>query len=122
MRAGRVPVIIADEWVEPRGLDWATFSIRVKEQNIKEIPTILERFETSAETMGNAAQLAWNKFFSESGSFEWLGDACERIQSGAGVYDSTVDRSIFAESLRPVHRRKFYRELAAEKLRHYRNR
>jgi hypothetical protein len=110
MRSGRVPVIISDEWIEPKGLDWSSFSVRVREKDIDKIPRFLERIEDRAEQMGSSARIAWNKNFSEEGSFEWIAQACERIKS---VSDRENSRTIISESLRPLYRKHFYREIAA---------
>ncbi|HUS96217.1 MAG TPA: exostosin family protein [Hyphomicrobiaceae bacterium] len=116
MRIGRVPVIIADEWVEPKGMQWNSFSVRIKEEDIDSIPARLERLEHRAEAMGNAARDAWNKHFSEAGSFEWVADACARIQSNMGQCNRVALRSIASESLQPLYRKVFYREFVAETL------
>jgi hypothetical protein len=116
MRTGRVPVIIADEWVEPKGIDWSAFSVRIKEKDIDAIPATLEQLEHRAEAMGNAAGDAWNRHFSEPRSFEWVADACVRIQSHIPQWERVARRSIVIESQRPLYRKLFYRELAAEML------
>ena len=123
MRIGRVPVIIADEWVEPKGMDWSAFSVRFREKDIDAIPAALEQLEDRAEQMGNAARDAWNNYFSEAGSFEWVADACERILSQAHLFERVARRSIIFKSLQPRYCKVFYREFAAETLKkglHYR--
>src|ERR1044072_8283910 len=56
MRMGRVPVIISDDWVAPEGPDWESFSLRVSEGAIAEIPRLLETREADAIAMGNLAR------------------------------------------------------------------
>lgn len=116
MRIGRVPVIIADEWIEPRGMDWSSLSVQIREKDIDAIPARLECLEHRAEAMGNAARDAWNKHFSEAGSFEWVADVCTRIQSRIYQCKHVASRPIIAKSLKPLYRKVFYRELTAEML------
>jgi hypothetical protein len=111
MRTGRVPVIISDEWHEPRGLDWSRFSIRVREADTGRIPALLERLEIHAEEMGCAAQQAWRRHFSLTGAFDWVGDACVTILSQIQKFETVVRRNIVAESLQRRYRKLFYREL-----------
>jgi hypothetical protein len=120
MRSGRVPVIISDEWMEPKGIDWSACSVRIKEKDIGTIPVRLEQLEGRAEQMGSAARDAWDQHFSETGSFEWVADACERIQSQMHSCERVARRSIIFESLSPRLRKTFYRELAAEAFPHAR--
>ncbi|HEY3332060.1 MAG TPA: exostosin family protein [Capsulimonadaceae bacterium] len=66
MQLGRVPVIIADEWVAPEGPAWSKFSIRVSESRIGEIPGILKQREGDFGAMAVAARQAWEEWFSPS--------------------------------------------------------
>src|SRR5690606_14285038 len=50
MKAGRVPVIISDQWVGPPGLPWSDFSVFIPESRVDEIPMILEEEEAIWET------------------------------------------------------------------------
>ena len=45
LRAGRVPVIISDEWLPPPRVDWGKCSIRVPECEVHQIPSILRACE-----------------------------------------------------------------------------
>ena len=42
MKAGRVPVIMSDRYVLPEGPDWSACSVRIRENEIERIPSILE--------------------------------------------------------------------------------
>jgi hypothetical protein len=76
MKAGRVPVIISDQWVPPTGPAWESFSIRVKERQIAHIPDLLERYETEAETMANKARSTWEEWFSRETVFHRIVEWC----------------------------------------------
>ncbi len=85
MRAGRVPVIISDAWVPPKGLEWNKFSIHIPEHSINEIPMVLELYEPESEKMGKRARTEWERCFSYSGSFAWM------AQRLIEIADASVD-------------------------------
>jgi Exostosin family len=62
MQLGRVPVILADDWDEPGGIPWGSFSIRVSESRVAELRAILERHAPVAAEMGAQALAAWREF------------------------------------------------------------
>ncbi len=63
MQVGRVPVILSDDWVEPRGPRWDRFSVRVPERRMEDLPAILKPLEDRAEAMGQLARKAWEEWF-----------------------------------------------------------
>ena len=64
MQLGRVPVVIADQWVAPEGSAWSRFIVRIAESRLNEIPSILRERECDYREMGLAARLAWEEWFS----------------------------------------------------------
>lgn len=82
MAAGRVPVIISDQWVEPHGPDWAAFSIRVRERDVLAIPRLLSEAEPGYDQLRANCRRAYSEFFSSSSQFNSLGDAIERLHTG----------------------------------------
>ncbi len=114
MRAGRVPVIISDEWLAPRGLEWDKFSIRVPERDVDRIPTMLEALEGLSEKMGLAARKAWEDNFGVATSFAWIAETCAQIQSVRPKYARLEKRIIITETLNPLYRRLYYREVVRE--------
>ena len=72
MRAGRVPVIISDDWVPPYGPDWSSFSIKVNESEIHRIPEILEAYEDNVVNMAQQARIEYNALFSSNILFNYL--------------------------------------------------
>jgi hypothetical protein len=65
MRAGRVPVIISDEWIPPVGPKWDSFAIFVKENEIYKLPNILENLENTAVELGKNARKEWQTWYAE---------------------------------------------------------
>ncbi len=66
MRLGRVPVVLSDDWVPPRGPDWSSFSVTVPENALERIPEQLQALAHAAHGMGQRAQAAWTRWFSPS--------------------------------------------------------
>jgi hypothetical protein len=80
MKAGRVPVIISDQWVPPVGPAWESFSIRVSQNRVAQIPEILERYESKAATMGHLARKAWEEWFSQEAGFHRIVEWCLHLK------------------------------------------
>ena len=79
LKAGRVPVIIADDWVPPSGPNWTEFSLRVPEAHLHDVPRILERLATRAPVMGLRASKAWERWFSREQAFQTIVTWCLQI-------------------------------------------
>lgn len=69
MRAGRVPVIISDNWIEPAGPNWSTCSIRIKESDINSIVSLLEEHEDKACQFAANARKEWERYYSSETVF-----------------------------------------------------
>jgi hypothetical protein len=89
MELGRVPVIIADEWVEPTGPRWPEFSIRVRESEVKSIPSILFDRESEFPMMAQKARKAWEEFFAPEVRLSWMLD--QLINLRAQRMDEQID-------------------------------
>jgi hypothetical protein len=63
MSFGRVPVIISDAWQPSSGVPWGEFSVRIPERDVCSIPTILERLESKAQSMGELARHLFDTHF-----------------------------------------------------------
>lgn len=72
MAAGRVPVIIADGWIPPRGPRWDEFSLRFPEGSTDGLVELLETADSSWESMSTAAAAAYAEFFSPRVMFHRL--------------------------------------------------
>lgn len=83
MKAGRVPVIISNEWVEPEGPDWAEYSLRVRERDVEAIPRLLEATAERAPEMGRRARTAWERWFSPTVAFQTLAAKATQLASTA---------------------------------------
>jgi len=66
MEAGRVPVIISDQYVLPRGIDWSACSLRIQEKDIDGTQQELTKHLDRWPEMAKAARQAWEEHFSPS--------------------------------------------------------
>ncbi len=86
MRAGRVPVILSDEWVAPEGPDWEGLALRVPESRVGDVPSLLESRENEWERMGAAARRAYEEFFSPEVSFHRIVEKCAEVLPAAAGF------------------------------------
>jgi hypothetical protein len=70
MAAGRVPVIISNDWIPPPVGDWGAFSVRVKEADVTSIPSRLMAMEGQAAAMGAEARRIFLTYFSKDRFFD----------------------------------------------------
>ena len=82
MRAGRVPVIISDQWILPDGPDWTAFAIFVNENEIDSIPELLRQHEHLSIELGRKARSEWEKYYSQERVFSTLIDQVVQAQEG----------------------------------------
>lgn len=66
LRAGRVPVVISDDWLPPPRVDWDACAIRVAERDIAGIPSLLERLEPRWPEIAAAATQTFDEHFARS--------------------------------------------------------
>ena len=113
MQAGRVPVVISDDWVAPKGPAWADFSLCIPEREISRIPEFLEDRLGDAKAMGEVARAEWERYFdTESGAFvRWMLTSFEEVAQADPDWDASTEidrwRSIgfrWSHGFDPVHR------------------
>lgn len=80
MQAGRVPVIIADDWVAPTETDWS-FAIKIEERRIKAIPGYLKTLQHESEERGLAARHAWEQSYAPGTLFNTAGNLLDSLLS-----------------------------------------
>lgn len=67
MKAGRVPVIISDDYVLPPGIDWESCSLRVSEKQLHTLPSLVRKHQEQWPRMAVAARQVWEQQFSPEG-------------------------------------------------------
>ena len=80
LAAGRVPVIVSDDWVAPEGVQWSKVSVRVRENDVAAIPRVLAALETDWPIMSRGARAAYLERFSLDVWFHNLVEHCRSIQ------------------------------------------
>ncbi len=78
--AGRVPVIISDDWVEPLGPDWNSFSLRVSENDVGKIPDLLRAREIDWPVLAANARRAYQEWFSPERWFDTTVNWCLELK------------------------------------------
>lgn len=101
MKAGRVPVIISDEWVPPAGPNWNRFSIRVPEREIERIPSLLESIEADAPALARAAVEAWDQWYSKHTMFHTIVESCLAIKARRKIPIQVRALPYYAATLSP---------------------
>jgi hypothetical protein len=92
LRAGRVPIIVSDQWVAPEGPDWSSCSLRVNERDVAHIEKLVTDTEPRWEKMANHARHVWREWFSDEVLFDRIGDALEDIRKCHPVPERIMQR------------------------------
>ena len=92
LRAGRVPIIVADQWVEPEGPDWSSCSVRVAERDVASIPKLAEELESLWPQMSRAARDVWARFFDDAVFFDQVGDGLASLLARRGRSEKIAQR------------------------------
>ena len=77
--AGRVPVIVSDEWVPPSGIEWETCSVRIPEAEVGSIPARLEAIEADYPKLSCAVKNIHHAWFSKKAIFHRMMDWCAEL-------------------------------------------
>lgn len=79
MAAGRVPVVLADAWIPPVGIDVTEFAIVWPEANVDGLAGYLESQEHRAAEMGRRAREVFETRFAPNVMWDRIGDALEML-------------------------------------------
>jgi len=90
MEIGVPPVLLSDWYALPKGPDWESFLIRVKEKDYARLPEILEAHVSESAERGRLARAAWERFFSPEVAFDRMIDQMEEI-----LQDSRMPQSVY---------------------------
>jgi hypothetical protein len=106
MSMGRVPVILSDGWIPPRGPSWEEFSIQVPEKDFARIPRLLEEREAEAVEMGARARREWERWFSDEVLFHHLVELCLDIRKRRRIPEAIGRWAAYLHYLKPFHLRR----------------
>lgn len=79
MAAGRVPVVLADDWIPPWGVNIAEFAVLWPENSVEGLVEYLERHEGRAQEMGRRAREVFEERFAPDVMFHNIGEALEEL-------------------------------------------
>lgn len=79
LEAGRVPVILSDQWVAPEGPDWSTFAVFVPEREVATLPARIRDLDSRWREMGAAARAAWEEWFAPDVKFHRAVERCGEL-------------------------------------------
>lgn len=97
MQAGRAPVIIADQWVEPPHVNW-DFALRVRESDVHEIPEWLQSRASEARDRGEAAREAWESAYGPAMIFDTIAESVVALTEN----EDEATESMFLERTRKI--------------------
>jgi Exostosin family len=70
LAAGRIPVIISDDWAPPAGVDWATISVRWPEGSTAGLAAHLQSLAEHFPVMSAAAAAAYDRWWAVDRAFD----------------------------------------------------
>lgn len=79
LAAGRVPVVLSDNWTEPAKIDWRSCSVRIPERETMTVPGRLEDLEGDWPRMSAAALHAYEEWFAPDVWFHRIGEQCQEL-------------------------------------------
>ncbi|MBE7209852.1 MAG: exostosin family protein [Gluconacetobacter diazotrophicus] len=110
MRAGRAPVILADDWVPPEGPCWERFSVRVAEADWRTLPARLAAREADAAAMGRLARQQWEEWYAPPVLFHRTVEDCLSIGRARRLPERVAGWLAALQMLRPSHQRHWARQ------------
>jgi hypothetical protein len=80
MKLGIAPIIVSDDLILPLGPKWADFCIFIKENDISNLESIVEKFENKYQEMGRLAKINFELYFDEKVYFNYVVDCVNDIK------------------------------------------
>ena len=94
LAAGRVPVIISDDWIPPEGPDWDACSIRWPEGQVVGLTELLEERSSEWPKLSRAAARAYQEFFAPTVAFHRIADLCSSLRESVIATDNPARLAI----------------------------
>ncbi len=85
LAAGRVPVVISDDWVPPAGIDWEDCSVRVREADVRALGERLEELEADWPRLSAGAGSVYDEWFAPDVWFHRVVELCGEIRAEGGI-------------------------------------
>lgn len=100
LAAGRVPVIVSDGWVPPRGPDWSRCAVFIPEREVALIGAVIETYQARFLEMGAAAATAWREWFAPDVTFHRMVESLADIVKTRRAPERVLCRRVTARYLR----------------------
>ncbi len=94
LKAGRVPVVLSDAWIQPTGPNWTEFALVVPEDAAGDLPSLLEACEPRYARMSAAALAAWSQWFAADVVFHRTVEWCLDLMRARSM-PLAVDTALF---------------------------
>lgn len=111
MQTGRVPVIIADDFVPPAALPWDRFALFVPEAEVASLPARLAATAPRAAALGRAARQAWETWCAWPAGFAGFCAELPRFLAAGRPRVRPLRRALALVATSPGHARLFARSL-----------
>jgi hypothetical protein len=92
MQLGRVPVILADAWVPPPGIDWGRCAIRLPERRWREIPEVVRGVARDWPALAEAARRAWEERFAPESRLRVMLEGIADLRAGVASGEAAARR------------------------------
>lgn len=112
LQAGRVPVVMSDNFVFPKGPDWNKIAIILEEKDVELIPSILAKEEGTWKERAIAARKAYEDYFSPEKLFHYFVESLVALKARGPVFSEALRKS----NVKPFYKYAF-RKLFIEKIR-----
>lgn len=100
MEMGICPVIISDNWLLPKGPDWNSFAVFVKERDVSNLKLQLSLLQGEATERGRRARQEWEQWFAPEVQADRIGGLLKDIL-GDVRYPEKIVRKIIRIALLP---------------------
>lgn len=96
MQAGRAPVIISDQWVQPPHVNW-DFAVTIPENEVHNLPELLQGMAGEARERGEAARQAWEATYAPDVIFDTIAESLLYLKQSVSGADLQSDPSLTEE-------------------------
>ncbi|PTY06376.1 hypothetical protein DB347_13190 [Opitutaceae bacterium EW11] len=109
MSVGVAPVILSDAWILPRGPNWRSFALFIRERDAASLEQVIEAHESEWMERGARARAAYRQFFTDEAYIRYLVGCAWDLRRRAVLPERLVHRCWPAAELAARARRRLGR-------------